>query len=42
MICQCLEDQLLDLLATDTLRYFAQTRPIIANYSDKLSYIQQL
>ena len=31
--CQCLADQLLvDLLATDKSRYFAQPRPIIDNY----------
>ena len=32
MICQCLADQLFDLLATDKSRYFVQPRPIIANY----------
>ena len=43
MICQCLADQLLiclslrlrqiiELLATDKSRYFAQPRPIIVNY----------
>ena len=37
MICQCLADQLfrkiIDLLATDKSQYFAEPRPIIANYS---------
>ena len=36
MICQCLADQLLfasaDLLTIDNSRYFAQPRPLIANY----------
>ena len=42
MICQCLADQLfgsafafrqiIDLIATDKSRYFAQPRPIIVNY----------
>ena len=35
MICQCLNyllRQIIDLLATDKSRYFAQPRPIIANY----------
>ena len=35
VICQCLIDQLfaiIDLLATDKSRYFAQPHPIIVNY----------
>ena len=31
MICQCLANQLFQLLTTEKTRYFAQSRPIIVN-----------